>query len=1027
MFYLDNGGSAAVDFLDNCRKMARSYEQLQEILDPEELGLPDYVVQTFQFYMEDKLEFARGKQIRPWRLYLDPYGPDFYLHLPAQLVEGSQAAARYHWKISMHILPAREIVHQEVVRVRRKGVNIQTEESQIPLEYLAHHLDVYFVQEDKSENDKGKPKILRAWRRQILPGSKKPPIVAFRYSDQQYCNWNQYLPGEALWLIYPAGAELRIEGEGSFIESGAEMVDPWTGWQLKAWDLSTATAVRLVKDGTEISVPIPIQTQIAEPVLLGENSLSQNMDPDGTQVYIGDPPVLQIPLRPGRSLEQEIAHWEISIESRWAAKPVMNGEKHCLSEYSKTILQDGQNIHLPLKEILGEKVYGTFKVDAFGPLGMEKSFRFRSWPMLGIEGLEPYYIPSKDGPVSAHFSIQVENDCEVQAQAGSSGVAVSNKSGKWEVSVTPDSTFADLHLVFHHQNEVVRVPLFISIPRLSWSLPQGVEDTDIQWTTSPIQMSVDALLQSTHKSLYLSLPIHSKTAMMVTILLVDPETDAIKQRSSTQESHPGQTHWRFKLGDFSTTLNELIEYPNFEFRLEILDFENDQQWLVPLLKLSRKLDIKNVSIDLLSPSEIRIRWEEPKPLRNRRVLIWSKWQPWIDPYEIKIPDNARGELLVSNIDLPPSYYRLQFFTAPLWEETKPPPLPPADSHLVKAASPEKMLQWVNGLIKSNPDYFLSHFYKACILEALTDDVQMDEEIQWCYQNIHNAGPKSILSFYQWLGWNQAGSGELRDINTQKAVRISMFRSSNLEKLLCTYDKEHQVRQDYLSEYLNTSLIQPDSALLILDYDDDPARIIHSLQIMVKRQHPEALPRIVRLIENGELSDADAEDILSQDPDYIFPLLADLPQNPVTNRLIKRLSERFPDQQYFVIRNQWVRTVAGWGRIDSIQDENGQELPHLNRHSTKPLIILTLRPEQFPEVIQLDLQNKTIQFKDAVGVYRCTKESCFGFISSNLEILRRDHNRAAHMGLGPAFQSEKPQIRYFKDIQLSIDPPENALE
>jgi hypothetical protein len=132
--FLENGGEYALEFFDRCRKMARLYRQSQEVPAPGEIDLPPYVVRTFQQWVDEELETARGIRLRAPRLYLDPWGPDFYLHLPPESVDALLATMSFFWRVEMQEKGESNYEHIERVRVRRRGYDLQTSEVQLPLE-----------------------------------------------------------------------------------------------------------------------------------------------------------------------------------------------------------------------------------------------------------------------------------------------------------------------------------------------------------------------------------------------------------------------------------------------------------------------------------------------------------------------------------------------------------------------------------------------------------------------------------------------------------------------------------------------------------------------------------------------------------------------------------------------------------------------------------------------------------------------------------------------------------------------------
>jgi len=492
----------------------------------------------------------------------------------------------------------------------------------------------------------------------------------------------------------------------------------------------------------------------------------------------------------------------------------------------------------------------------------------------------------------------------------------------------------------------------------------------------------------------------------------------LQEHRHPKEVHFRQTHWRFPMGEFSDTIRHLDEQPVFEFHLAIEDIHTKETLYLPVLRLNRTLDIQAVWIEFLESPTFCLRWLETKPLRNRRVRIWSVWQPWNPPTELKIPDDVRGELMVSEVGLPPSHYRMHFFTATPWDPPNPPDELPDESLLVKTATSEERLRWISKQLSGNSKRsFLLRFERACIQNTRKDFQSRDQDITWCYQHLSDCTPDQISALHRWLGG--------MDPNSQKAVRMQMYRPDQLKKLFSAYPKPHPNREAYLEHFTVTPIVTPASAVLVLDNVSDPGTVMHSLIVLVKREHPQALNYIFSSLEAGQLSDLDAGELLALNPDFTLPTLGEMPESLVKQRLIRRMVKVIPEQEHFVLTGFWIRTTAGWGHIQKIWAEDSEEeLLYFNRKKHKPQLTVILRPDHDPEPIRVDLTTREVTFMDARQVFICIKDGCFYFASEKMKYVREQHNFASHIGIGPAFRPSAPSFKMYKPESYSLEAPEN---
>ena len=198
-------------------------------------------------------------------------------------------------------------------------------------------------------------------------------------------------------------------------------------------------------------------------------------------------------------------------------------------------------------------------------------------------------------------------------------------------------------------------------------------------------------------------------------------------------------------------------------------------------------------------------------------------------------------------------------------------------------------------------------------------------------------------------------------------------------------------------------------------------------ILVKRKHPDALREIFEAIDDGQLSDQDACELIKLNPDFTLPTLCNIPETPSKKRIIQKIVTVIPEQDIIVLTKFWVRTNAGWGCIEEITREGSDEtLYYYNCKKDKPKLSIILHPDQEPENISVDLESGFLHFPDAKNVYICTQDECRYFATSNLALLRNEHTHATHDGTRPRFLISKPSFKMDRPVVSALAPPEDQL-
>ena len=122
---------------------------------------------------------------------------------------------------------------------------------------------------------------------------------------------------------------------------------------------------------------------------------------------------------------------------------------------------------------------------------------------------------------------------------------------------------------------------------------------------------------------------------------------------------------------------------------------------------------------------------------------------------------------------------------------------------------------------------------------------------------------------------------------------------------------------------------------------------------------------------------------------------------------------------------WVRSDAGWGRIDEIQDAAGRRLAELDsREAGAYSLLVTLRPEHDALRLELDPDNRRISFYGVRQLYTCTK--CHQFSAADPHLIDRAHDEVAHDGVGARFRKERGWTRPLRTLYFNEGRPQEPL-
>ena len=1030
--FLVHGGEVSEQFLKACRDMALAWKKEKTIPSAQTLKLPPYVVQAFKDYMTGRLTTPTGKRLRQPILLLEPFSPSelYLLELPRQPVDIERASWSYEWELTA--IPdddGEQIVSTEGVRVRRVGYDLFTQDKEISLELPPSQVEIAFVARPRARDNSEQTEILGHWTLQLTPTHETVPLLAFSPPKGHAVAIGAPLPPRELWILLPRSAKLDFAGQPRKTENFPDLVGSWEDWKLEGWDLTHVKQVTVREAGSNriLGLPISVQGKREKPQIIHDHPLLSHRDPDHIPVFVGAPPILKIP-RMKIDEAEDLRSWELRIKPIWAAEPDMFiADYRSLVHWKEKLTIRNEEICMPLDAILGRQAAGTYQLDVKTRYQQPQTLTFRIWPKLKIEGLQSYYLPNQQGhPMPARFLITTHSKSSIDIQSGAEGVrlAALSQPGSYEVVIDENVTEVPLFLIWPRvENDPVRMQLYMAVPRLRWLI--YVDGETSEWMIQAGEWSVNRILQAQNAQIVFELDTFEENSHTWKLLLFsDHDNSPLPIQETEFTFRSGYSRVSVALGQFYDTIQSFSEDPTFTLALST---ETNVK-PIPLLSLVRQIDVDVALFEWIEPGVVRLHWESPYYLKNRRVQIWSAWRPWVPPLEIPIPDDAKKTILsdkpgsgVLDIqsDLSPGWYYVRFYTSPPWTSYDPPRAPSEDSLLLKDFPYEKR---INQLTTSDtPDTFETHFERACIYDTLNLASMCNTEIQWLFHHLDSAPYELIPAFYRWLGEHNP--------QDQKAVRMKLFSPSTLKRFFQS-EPPPNIRREYLDIFPQTDFVKTESAEIILANDTDPIVIAHALSILIERKPLVAIRYMVEQIDKGAFGDWDALNVLDKVPiDDAFAQLKQLPSGPTRNRLMLSLAERMPESP-IIKPGFWMRTKAGWARIDQVL-QGEEEVSAILTDSPNILIHATLRPIYDDIQILVDLQKKTLTFKTEEEIYECTKDTCHGFYTNDLNLLMEKHNHAAHLGLGPSYRPLRKlsfgyQIRFRDPVIVQGSRPENIL-
>jgi hypothetical protein len=246
----------------------------------------------------------------------------------------------------------------------------------------------------------------------------------------------------------------------------------------------------------------------------------------------------------------------------------------------------------------------------------------------------------------------------------------------------------------------------------------------------------------------------------------------------------------------------------------------------------------------------------------------------------------------------------------------------------------------------------------------------------------------------------------------------MYRLENLRRLFAE-EKDEGTRIAYLDDFRQATAIAAESAQLVLDHIQKPDLINYALNVLMKEDVGSVVAYLLNEMAKGAYSDQDALTLLQKRATESFFVLKKHPLSAARNRLLERLSAHV-EKSGIIRPGDWLHCEAGWGRLTRILRGEKEEAFCFDDDAV--LLHVLLRDGHEGEPVEIDTERKTIRFLQAMQVYHCRKMGCTGFRSYSERLLREKHSRAAHLGIGPAYEIKPACSSYSRPLISSQRPP-----
>lgn len=591
--FLLNGGELAIDFIDRCIDLVREHGRSGTVLSAVDAGLPSYVVKAFE-QREDKEPSGRSRPAatagRPV-LRIDPWsatGPEIVL--PG--VGPSLAGAAWH-------------IHGD----RPRRVPTSTESSNAFVGPAAAWT-VELVDHTG------------ALRRSSFEGLDPVPAVFFNPSTGSEVNPSSGLRLASVWALFPEGVRVTATGTSGgeqVLTEPEELPEPtgdWSGYDLRAFDLTGVGALRLSASDHDAVTTIRVLA-VAERPVIADEPVPAVATQKGLEVYSA-PPVIRLPSSSLDRLDQ----WRVRLALPTRAEPLI---------VSAADVADSDGV-LDLVALVPAATFDEVDLVVQGPLGSDLRSSFQVVPGLELTLPDRLLFP---GDRSGDVSVRVSPGLTVDGRAGASAASVAMPEHSDQVVVTVADGASS-------------VELRIRVPRLLWGVT-GAADPVTELSADVRTLAANEVVDGDVTAIVVQT---GRAAHPLQLSLDCPDGRRLQQSDEVKASGI-DGRWVFDLGRFSDTIR-VSDESQLAFTLHV------GARPLTIARVRASLEIGRIQATTRcadSFTAVRLEYDEARPMKDRVARLWPLDRPWADPITESIPDDQVGFVELHGHDrIPAGHY-----------------------------------------------------------------------------------------------------------------------------------------------------------------------------------------------------------------------------------------------------------------------------------------------------------------------------------------------------------------------------------
>ena len=574
-----------------------------------------------------------------------------------------------------------------------------------------------------------------------------------------------------------------------------------------------------------------------------------------------------------------------------------------------------------------------------------------------------------------------------------------------------------------------RLAIGIPIRRLRWQLRlRGLRRSRPSWSDHVLSVSLEELEQADECCLVVDIPAEHSMTMAALELVADGKV----LQEVTSESLNRQV--RFCQFDLRRILSTAQEAPDqaMTARLVVHNLREQAPHRYDVLSVYRGIRLESLQVHMTDRENgplLDCTWEPDVRLQGRHLRLWPLARPWAPPLDTCIPDTCDGNhaWAVEPEALVDGRYRAELTVIDPWLPSAAQDIPGPDAPNAVDTTIGKphtrLLQLAR--IADESDGEFTDLAEALLLARLLDDPLETELAEGCTGRMRTAPLDVAIRLIEALGPHPSASRMARMLFSPARVyeAIESFTSGTLDRVawlaylrLCPRPED---------------LRQPELEAL-LDLPEGNMRF-EAANALLDRGSPSPVYRVLDWLTEGELGIEDAVGLFSHNPTLASRTLSQMPVSDDLFRLLDHLGKAYSESIMRIVPGQWVRTQAGWARIDRIKSETGEALDWIwkSRLNEDCTLYMTLRPDQQDEDNLSWHADGTLEFtrrlygRRATRRYLCGK--CESFITRVQECIR-DHDRTVHEGMSRQLLPLRHiRIHHDSALEFSIRPPRRIWE